>query len=570
MLKIMTTPFSINGITLSPKPGKKYWQNCHREWREEFIYFLFLDRFHDDRERLPLEFQERHAGFGSEEQLGKTCGGTLRGVTAHLDYIRNLGCTALWLNPVFQNNRGAYHGYAVENYLKVDARYGTNEDLERLVEEAHRRDMRVFLDIVLHHSGDNWSYPGGYGYQYSNGIRFPFGEWLNDDLPQPAELRNPELYNRKGEIQNFDAFPETLEGDFYGLKAFRNDGSPEAEYVQDLLTAIHCYWVREADVDGFRLDAVKHLTEETVSRFCSSVREYAYSLGKRNFFLFGELIAGDEVHTRYMGPKMPLSRRDQNLYDGLNSVLDFQLWGMLEGVIKGKDSPERLIERYAALQWNARNRGENGEFLVTFLDNHDQVGQAFKRRFGYEATPAQIVAGVGFLLCALGTPCIYYGTEQGMDGHGNSDHFIRECLFNPDDETSNLLNSQSLIYRSIAAIAHFREKCAVLKFGRMFMREISASGIQFHLPECNRCTLAFSRILFTQEVLVVYNSSETEAKEEYVLLDPAINQDNEWMYPVFGIEKKVKILSGEDENSAPIRYVKFHLEPMQFLILKNY
>ena len=68
----------------------------------------------------------------------------------------------------------------------------------------------------------------------------------------------------------------------------------------------------------------------------------------------------------------------------------------------------------------------------------------------------------------------------------------------------------------------------------------------------------------------MYNSSETEAKEEYVLLDPAINQDNEWMYPVFGIEKKVKILSGEDENSAPIRYVKFHLEPMQFLILKNY
>lgn len=552
-------------MNLSPKPGKKYWKNCHREWREEFIYFLFLDRFHDDRERQPLAFGERHAGFGSETQLARTCGGTLQGVTAHLDYIRNLGCTALWLNPVFQNNRGAYHGYAVENYLKVDARYGSNEDLERLVKEAHRRDMRVFLDIVLHHSGDNWSYPGDFGYYYSNSIRFPFGDWTYDDLPQPAELRNPELYNRKGEIQNFDAYPETLEGDFYGLKAFRNDGSPEAEYVQDLLTAIHCYWIREADVDGFRLDAVKHLTDETVSRFCSSVREYAYSLGKKNFFLFGELIADDEVQTRYMDANMPASRKDQNLYDGLNSVLDFQLWGMLEGVIKGKDSPGKLIERYASLQWNARNRGEYGEFLVTFLDNHDQVGQSFKRRFGYEATPEQIIAGVGFLLCALGTPCIYYGTEQGLEGHGNSDNFIRECLFNPDDETSNLLNPQSLIYRSIAAIARFREKSPVLKFGRMFMREISPSGIYFHLPECNRCTLAFSRILFTQEVLVVYNSSESEAKEECVLVDATLNEGREWMEPVYGIENKVKILSGDAG-----RYVRLHLEPGQFVILKNY
>ncbi|HLF62200.1 MAG TPA: alpha-amylase family glycosyl hydrolase [Saprospiraceae bacterium] len=566
----MKTSYVIKGLDLTPKPGKKYWKNCHREWREEFIYFMLLDRFHDNKKRHPIPYEERHCGFGNETQLSSTCGGTLSGVTSHLDYIQDLGCTALWLSPVFQNQLGSYHGYAINNYMEVDPRYGTKKDLEQLIEEAHKRDMRVFLDIVLHHSGDNWYYEGDYGCQYYNGIEFPFGGWRYDDLPQPAELRNPALYGRKGQIRNFDTYPETYEGDFCGLKAFRNDGSPEAEFIQELLTLIHCYWIREVDVDGFRLDAVKHLDEMMISRFCSSVREYAYSLGKKNFFLFGELIAGDAVHSRYMGPTLPVSRRDQNLYDGLNSVLDFQLWAMLEGVIKGKDSPERLIERYAALQQNALNRGEFGEFLVTFLDNHDQVGQSFRRRFGYEAAPEQIIAGVGFLLCALGTPCIYYGTEQGLEGHGYNDTLIRECLFNPDDDESNLLNSQSRIYKSIAKIAQFRKTSPALKFGRMFMREISSDERRFHLPECHRCTLAFSRILFDQEVLVVFNSSEAETKDECVLVDTVLNKDRKWMLPVYGIEDRIKIIHVGDEGDFSMSYVRLHLAPMQFMILKNY
>ena len=95
---------SIKDIDLSPKPGKKYWVNCHREWREEFIYFLLVDRFHDNNIRHSIEFDTRHSGFGDSEQLTKRCGGTIRGIFNHLDYIRNLGCTAIWLSPVFKNN----------------------------------------------------------------------------------------------------------------------------------------------------------------------------------------------------------------------------------------------------------------------------------------------------------------------------------------------------------------------------------------------------------------------------------------------------------------------------------
>ena len=95
---------SIKDIDLSPKPGKQYWINCHREWREEFIYFLLVDRFHDSAQRSSPTFAHRHSGFGDKEQLVKSCGGTLQGITQHLDYIRNLGCTALWLSPVLENN----------------------------------------------------------------------------------------------------------------------------------------------------------------------------------------------------------------------------------------------------------------------------------------------------------------------------------------------------------------------------------------------------------------------------------------------------------------------------------
>jgi glycosidase len=560
---------SIKDIDLSPKPGKKYWKNGHREWREEFIYFLLVDRFHDNNKRHSAEFGSAHSGFGNEVQLGKLCGGTLRGIINHLTYIKDLGCTSVWLSPVFKNNPESYHGYAIENYLEVDERFGTKNDLEELVEMAHDLDMRVYLDIVLHHVGDNWCYPNGNEYFYHEGTEFPFGEWRYPDRPVPIELRNPALYGRKGQIKNFDAYPETREGDFFSLKAFKNDESREAIYVQKLLTAIHCYWIRELDIDGFRLDAVKHMGALSISRFCSYVREYAYSLGKKNFFLFGEIVGADAMASKYIGSSTLATYNDQNIYYGLNSALDFQLHFLLEGVIKGKDSPHKLIERYEELQKNALERGEYGEFLVTFLDNHDQIGDSFKHRFGHDAEPAQIIAGIAFLLCALGTPCIYYGTEQGFDGCGKGDRYIRECMFNPNDKNTNVLNQQSEIYKAISTIAKFRNESNVLKFGRMFIREVSKDAVHFHLPECHKCTLAFSRILYNQEVLFVFNSSTSDVKEEHILVDCQLNLNHKWMRPVYGLKTNVEILHSENPAN-PVCYIKLYLKPMQLVILKNY
>jgi glycosidase len=557
---------SIYDIDLSAKQGKTYWTDGNREWREEFIYFLLVDRFHDDHNRRSANTPERQTGFGNAQELQAICGGTLNGITEHLDYIADLGCTALWLSPVFKNNPSSYHGYAIENYLEIDPRFGTKQDLEELVEKAHAYDMKVFLDIVLHHSGDNWRYPGDELYYYYQGAEFPFGGWRSEEHPVPVELRNPELYWRKGQIRNFDVYPETREGDFASLKSYKNDTSPEALLVQQILTKVHCYWIRETDIDGFRIDAVKHMGEETVSQFCSHVREYAYKLGKRNFFLFGEFVGPEEMYNRYIGPKTSVVVEDKAIYFGLNSVLDFPLYHILPDVIRGISKPQSLIERYESLRKSALSRGEFGEFLVTFIDNHDQVGQEVKRRFGKEASENQIIAGIGFLLCALGTPCIYYGTEQGFSGSGVGDHHVREAMFSLENTEENVLNKSGHIYQQIAALAQIRKENAALRFGRMYMRKLSVDGKGFMLPTFEKCLLAFSRVLYDEEIVVAYNSSLDEDDTEYVRVDPLLNPPGGVFRFLYGQQGSVNVLLNEEGNK---HFIRLTLAPGQFVVLTN-
>lgn len=557
---------SIQDIDLTPKPGKTYWANGHREWREEFIYFLLVDRFHDNHQRMPADIGGRRQGYGGDQQLSRIMGGTIRGITQHLDYIRDLGCTAIWLSPLFENNASSYHGYAIQNYLDVDKRFGTREELASLVDTAHSMDMRVFLDIVLHHSGDNWAYADDVQHNYAGGQEYPFGGWRSDNFPLPVELRNPALYWKRGRINNYDAYPETREGDFFGLKSFKNDESPEALYVQDILTRIHCYWIRETDVDGFRLDAVKHMGEKNISQFCSHMREYAYKLGKRNFFLFGELVGSEDLYNQYIGPKTSIQVEDKAIYYGLNSVLDFPLYHVLADVIKGVSTPEKLIERYESLRRSALERGEFGEFLVTFLDNHDQVGQAVKKRFGKGATEEQVIAGVGFLLCALGTPCIYYGTEQGFDGSGVDDWHVREAMFNPNDHTTNALDKRNRIYQEIAQIAAIRKKNAVLRFGRMYIRNLSHDGNSFHMPVYKDCLLAFSRMLYDEELVVAYNDSQDREVEEYITVDRFYNPPGSSFHFLYGGAGEVRVMKNDGDDH---HFIRLKLNPGQFVILSN-
>jgi glycosidase len=247
-------------------------------------------------------------------------------------------------------------------------------------------------------------------------------------------------------------------------------------------------------------------------------------------------------------------------------VLDFPLYHVLASVILGRSTPEKLIERYESLRKNAMSRGEFGEFLVTFIDNHDQVGQTEKKRFGHDATEAQIIAGIGFLLCALGTPCIYYGTEQGFQGAGDGDWNVREAMFSLENSEINSLNKDNPIYKQIAILATIRKNRAVLKFGRMYMRESSHDGKIFQMPITHDCLLAFSRILYDEEMLVVYNDSLINEDEEYIGVDSHLNPEGTVFTFWYGDKGKVHVLKNEDGSR---HFVKLRLKPGQFVILNN-
>lgn len=562
---------SVYALDLTPPAGKTFF-NCEREWREEFIYFLLVDRFDDGGKRTPKGGADRSLGSGTTQQLQKFCGGKLKGIEHHLDYIAGLGCTAIWLSPIFENNdapnpdSGCYHGYSIQNYLDVDPRFGTKQDLIDLVDQAHKRNMRVFLDVVLNHSGDNWAYPFDQPYFYSEDQQFPLGFFRKPDRPLPVELRDENVYHRRGQIGNWDTYPEYQHGDFFSLKDYNNDENPDGLRLIDVMVRAHSWWIREADIDGFRLDAVKHMGEKAVSRFCTGIGEYAHRLGKRQFFMFGELIAGDPSINSYTGPN---TTTDGMVYFGLSSVLDFPLYFTLPNVLKGFAAPGALMARYDALNGGALSRGELGRYLVTFLDNHDGVGQdPVKHRFGAGAPDQQIIAGIGYLLTAIGTPCIYYGTEQGFEGSGGSDGQIREAMFDLDDPSSTRLNPQCRIYVEIAKIAQVFRDNPELRFGRIYFRQISGDGVNFGYPYGQPCTLAFSRLLANSGVLVAFNTSTTDVRADHVIVDHDLQSGRVGMnilYSSAGATGTVLPLNFAPDGTTSVH---LNLQPLEFLIAK--
>ena len=563
-----TFPRSVASLDLSPNPGKTYF-NTDREWREEFIYFLMVDRFHDGRPRTPVLKAGRTPGVNTPNDF---YGGTIKGVADHLDYIAGLGCTAVWLSPVFENNAGAYHGYNINNYLNIDPHFGTKEDLVALVEKAHGMNppMRVILDVVINHSGDNWFYPGNVGYNYSNDVQFPLGDWRKPDRPVPTELRDETLYHRRGSITGggWDSYPEVQHGDIVTLKDFANDDDEAGSRLINILIQAHAYWIREADIDGFRVDAVKHMGELACSRFSSGVREYAYSLGKRKFFLFGELAsADDEVYDRYIGPNTSRQDGGSTVFFGIDSLLDFRLAEgagtgkePLRDVIKGFSSPGTLFNRLDAQRHRALNRGEIGRFLVTFVDNHDSFWQP-GGRFARGAPDAQVIAAIGYLICALGTSCIYYGTEQGFEGPSD-DNAIREAMFDKAKPGVDLLNTECNIYKEIAKIAAVARKNEPLKFGRMYFRPISGDGVHFGLPFGTTYTLAFSRLLYGRETLIVYNVS-SKPRSDRVVVDASLHPPGSTLPYLYGGTGSVTVQQAPDGT----RFVQLNLAGFQFAIL---
>jgi len=457
----------------------------------------------------------------------------------------------------------------VQDFLDVDPRFGRRQDLVRLVADAHELGLRVILDVIFNHSGSNWIYPPGtpggeYRPSYTAG-RHPFGQWLGaegepvsavegrEEGVWPSELLSSEAYTRAGcgslgagDIDDPEA--EHKRTDFETLRDFRVSDSR----VLGDLALCYKYWIALTDCDGFRIDTVKHVPLEEARNFCGTIKEFASNLGKKDFFIVGEIAGGDYSQDRYLDV----------LGRNLNAALDIgemrlSLTALAKGFIR-PDDHFRGFDPGNAVMGSHRNLGGRH---VAILDDHDHVfGE--KVRFSAEASsPHQVAAGVALQLFTLGIPCIYYGTEQAfsgpepaerkwLPGWKGSDRYLREAMFGPRnprksgsaglskrrsalDQTlpgfgpfgtagHHCFDEQNPAYLRIAALAQARAAFPALRYGRQYLRPIAFLGWGFGVYGPGEIA-AWSRILDDEELLCVLNTHGTEIRGADVLVDAQLS-----------------------------------------------
>src|SRR4051794_5419252 len=437
---------------------------------DEVIYFVMPDRFENSdpsNDRGGLSGDRLTTGFDPADK-GFFHGGDLKGVASQLDYIQGLGATAVWLTPIFKNKpvqgqpgheSAAYHGYWITDFTQVDPHLGTNSDFKALVDDAHKRGMKVYMDIVVNHTADVIQLEGcdsgvecpyrsvaDYPYQRRGGIDGkpvnPGFTGENDgspanfakltdpnyayavkvppaerDVKRPAWLNNPIYYHNRG--NSTFAGESSTTGDFFGL----DDVFTENPRVVSGMIQIFSDWIDKYRVDGFRIDTAQHVNPEFWQEFVPAMLGRAKADGIPNFHIFGEVATGDmdPAHTAV-----------NTRLDKLPSVLDFSFTRAVVDVVSGAAGTDELAKLF-----RADPLYEGGApaalRLPTFLGNHD-AGRfpMLVKHFAPKADPAELLQrdalGHAMLLTLRGVPTIYSGDEQGFVGKGG-DQDARQDMF---------------------------------------------------------------------------------------------------------------------------------------------
>ncbi len=324
-------------------------------------------------------------------------GGDLKGVMDHLDYISDLGFTTIWLNPVQENKQrgGSYHGYAITDFYKVDERFGTNEEYCELIEQSHRKGMKVVMDMIFNHCGsDHW---------WMNDL--PTKDWLNhqEEFVQTTHYLWPvmDVHAPQTEI---DA---TVDGWFTrGMP----DLNQRNKHLSTYLIQNSIWWIEYSRIDGIRQDTHPYADFDFMARWCKEVQdEYP------EFNIVGEAWYSKMAGTAWWQRNSKVNDKNSHL----KTIMDFGLTFACEEAF--------AIPREDGNGANqGRSRGLSGiyeliahDFLHTdldniliFLDNHDtsrfvKEGETDLRRYKQ---------ALGFLLTTRGIPQLYYGMEILMSG----------------------------------------------------------------------------------------------------------------------------------------------------------
>ncbi|WP_199426421.1 alpha-amylase family glycosyl hydrolase [Thermaerobacillus caldiproteolyticus] len=394
-----------------------------RLWQDEAIYFLMVDRFNnmDPTNDKDVNVNDPRAYHG----------GDLKGVIDKLDYIKDMGLTAIWLTPIFQNEPGGYHGYWISDFYKVDKHFGTLSDLKTLVKEAHKRDMKVILDLVVNHTG--YHHP-----------------WLNDP-------KKKDWFHEKNDIFNWDDQQQVENGWVFGLP----DLAQENPQVKRYLINMAKWWIKETDIDGYRLDTVKHVPKSFWQEFAKEVKSV-----KKDFFLLGEVWNDDP---RYIA--------DYGKY-GIDGFVDYPLYNEITKVFSKRDQSLRPL--YDVWEYD-KTFYDRPYLLGTFLDNHDTVRFTRLAIENKQNPITRIKLGLTYLFSAPGIPIMYYGTEIAMDG-GNDPDNRRLMNFRTDKEIIDYIKKLGELRQQLPSLRRgdftlLYEKNGMAVFKRTYKDETAVIAI---------------------------------------------------------------------------------------------
>jgi len=565
------------------------------DWRDCPIYFLMIDRF------AARTSPPRHQPWDDPSYSGYQ-GGTFRGIQEQLGYIKDLGFGAVWLSPALRNadfrhyDTHSYHGYGIVDFLSAEPRFAedpahADDELRELVDAAHAIGLAVVLDIVLNHTGDVFAYqcdPADTTCTVSGGAEASFTaqtqpvRWRDADgaptvpsvegnpgadlrsLVWPVELQQEHFFRKQGVMSD-------VIGDFASLKQMLTVDPA----LQDILVRSYEYLIARFDIDGFRIDTLRYLQGDLPRIFGNAMREFAAGVGKRNFFTYGEVWSTDADIARFVGR----NTNDASELVGVDAALDFPLMYTLNSVAKGFAPPTDLMQMYAGRRAAERNvlssHGDATRFFVTFLDNHDTKERARDRQpDASHPFDQQLFLRLALLATLPGIPCVYYGTEQGLDGRG-SDEAVREALWGGPG-----FDPTSPFYTHVRAILNARATHAPLRYGRHYFRPVSGDGFTFGPSDGAGGVVAFSRILANQENLIVANTSTTTSEELHVVVDRSLTPEGTSMSVVYSNNASATAPSPAQRyatasvtevdgshSSGPLNAVTVHLAPMEVQIL---
>ncbi|MFZ1495708.1 MAG: glycoside hydrolase family 13 protein [Saprospiraceae bacterium] len=428
----------------------------------DFVYMIMPDRFANGEPKNDSYEDMLQVGINRQKMFFRH-GGDIQGVINQLDYLKNMGVTSVWLNPVQENDQlyESYHGYAVTDWYKIDKRFGSNELYKKFVEECHSRNMKVVMDIVLNHIGLNhwWMHD------------LPMEDWIHQfHTFTRTNYRDPIWYDPH--IAPSDKKTMT-DGWFDYLMPDLNQQNPR---LATQLIQTFIWWIEYAGLDAYRIDTYPYNDDIFMATLNKSIRdEYP------NFFLFGECwVQGVHAQSYYYGGSIA----NQKFDSFMNGGADFQMnFAIQDALTKPAGWSEGIGRLYLTLA--ADFMYPDSYTNVLFLDNHD-MSRIFSV-VGEDVNKMKTAATL--LLTMRGIPQIYYGTEILMKNFSNPDGLVREDFpggwegdamnkFTPAGRT----DKENEFFNFLSKLANYRKNTPALHQGKL-IQYIPQDGVYFYFRQ---------------------------------------------------------------------------------------